>query len=102
MSPLFLYTRVLRIPRLPGVKMMCNTEINFKYGYLMKKPIESFKKKSEYSVYMYKALDVRLFPNKRLNVDFKKIEIWVSHDLKNYLNNYFAMCTRLARSRMHV
>ena len=30
---------------------------------------------------MYGALDVRLFPNKRLNVDLKNIEIWVSHGL---------------------
>ena len=28
-------------------------------------------KKSEYSVYVYGALDVRLFPNKRLKVDLK-------------------------------
>ena len=39
------------------------------------------KKKSEYSVYVYGALDVRLFPNKRLNVDLKNIEIWVSNGL---------------------
>ena len=31
---------------------------------------------------MYGALDFRLFPNKRLNVDLKNIEIWVSHGLK--------------------
>ena len=48
----------------------------------MKIPIESSKKKTEYSVYLYGALDVRLFPNKRLNVDLKNIEIWVSHGLK--------------------
>ena len=30
---------------------------------------------------MYGALDVRLFLNKRLNVDLKNIEIWVSHGL---------------------
>ena len=49
----------------------------------MKIPIESSKnkKKFEYSVYVYGALDVRLFPNKRLNVDLKNIEIWVSHGL---------------------
>ena len=29
----------------------------------------------------YGALDVRLFPHKRLNVDLKNIEIWVSHGL---------------------
>ena len=40
------------------------------------------RKKSTYSVYVYGALDVRLFPNKRLNVDLKNIEIWVSHGLK--------------------
>ena len=39
-------------------------------------------KKSAYSVSVYGALDVRLFPNKRLNVDLKNIEIWVSHGLK--------------------
>ena len=37
--------------------------------------------KSEYSVYVYGALDVRLYPNKRLNFYLKNIEIWVSHDL---------------------
>ena len=31
---------------------------------------------------MFGALDVRLFLNKRLNVDLKNIEIWVSHGLK--------------------
>ena len=43
----------------------------------MKIPIESSKKKkkkSEYSVYVYGALDGRLSPNKRLNVDLKNIE----------------------------
>ena len=45
----------------------------------MKIPIESFNKKSGYSINIYGALDVRLFPNKRLNVDLKNIEIWVSH-----------------------
>ena len=51
----------------------------------MKKPIELSRKKSAYSVYVYGALDVRLFPNKRLNFDLKNIEIWeiwVSHGLK--------------------
>ena len=48
----------------------------------MKIPIESSKKKSEYSINIYGALDVRLFQNKRLNVDLKNIEIWVSHGLK--------------------
>ena len=50
----------------------------------MKKPIELSRKKSTYnniSVYVYGALDVRLFPNKRLNDDLKNIEIWVSHGL---------------------
>ena len=47
----------------------------------MKIPMESLKK-SEYSVNVYEALDVRLFPNKHLNVDLKNIEIWVSHGLK--------------------
>ena len=51
----------------------------------MKIPIESSKKKSEYSVYVYGALDVHLFPNKRLNVDLKNIEIWVSHGLNQNL-----------------
>ena len=49
----------------------------------MKIPIEPSRKKSAYSVYVYGALDVRLFPNKRLNVDLKNIEIWVSHSLKD-------------------
>ena len=31
--------------------------------------------KAEYSVSVYGALDIRLFPNKRLNVDLKNIEI---------------------------
>ena len=48
----------------------------------MKIPIELSRKKSAYSVYVYGALDVRLFSNKRLNVDLKNIEIWVSHGLK--------------------
>ena len=39
-------------------------------------------KKSEYNFYVYGALDVRLFPNKPLNVDLKNIEIWVSRVLK--------------------
>ena len=47
----------------------------------MKIPIELSRKKSAYSVYVYGALDVRPFPNKRLNVDLKNIEIWVSHGL---------------------
>ena len=34
---------------------------------------------------MYGALEVRLFPNKCLNVDLKNIEIWVSHGLKEAL-----------------
>ena len=50
----------------------------------MKKPIELSRKKSAYSVYVYGAVDVRLFPNKRLNVDLKNIEIWVSHGLNSY------------------
>ena len=48
----------------------------------MKIPIESFQKKTEYSINVYGALDVRLFLNKCLNVDLKNIEIWVSHGLK--------------------
>ena len=48
----------------------------------MKIPIELPRTKSAYSVYVYGALDVRLFPNKRLNVDLKNIEIWVSNSLK--------------------
>ena len=48
----------------------------------MKIPIESSKKKSEYSVCVYGALDVLLLPNKRLNIDLKNIEIRVSHGLK--------------------
>ena len=43
---------------------------------------------------MYGALDVRLFSNKRLNVDLKNIEIWVFHGLKRIIvfkieYNYF-------------
>ena len=54
----------------------------------MKKPIELSIKKSAYSVYVYGALDVRLFLNKRLNVDLKNIEIWVSHGLNDvYFKN---------------
>ena len=42
----------------------------------MKIPIESFqKKKTERSINIYGALDVRLFPNQCLNVDLKNIEI---------------------------
>ena len=56
----------------------------------MKKPIELSRKKSAYSVYVYGGLDIRLFPNKRLNVNLKNIEIWVSHGLNKpslfYLN----------------
>ena len=47
----------------------------------MKIPIELSRKKSAYSVYGYETLDVRLFLNKRSNVDLNIIEIWVSHDL---------------------
>ena len=54
----------------------------------MKIPIESSKKKSEYSINIYGALDVLLFPNKRLNVDLKDIEIWVPHGLKNLERTY--------------
>ena len=43
--------------------------------------IELLKKISEYSVYVYEALDNCLFTNKRLNVDLKNIEIKVSHHL---------------------
>ena len=57
----------------------------------MKKPIKLSRKKSAYSVYVYGALDVRLFPNKRFNVDLKNIEICVSHGLKYYLNSVFIM-----------
>ena len=50
----------------------------------MKIPIESSNEESEYSVYVYGALDVRLFPNKRSNVDLKNIEIWVSRGLNHF------------------
>ena len=50
----------------------------------MKIPIELSRKKSAFSVYVYGALDVHLFPNKRLKDDLKNIEIWVSHDLNFY------------------
>ena len=53
----------------------------------MKIPIELSRKKSAYSVYVYGALDVRLFPNKCLNVDLKNIEIWVSHGLKKLFHH---------------
>ena len=48
----------------------------------MKIGIVSSRKKSEYSINIYGMLDVRPFPNKRLNVDLKNIKIWVSHCLK--------------------
>ena len=48
-------------------------------------PIELSRKKSAYRVYVYGALDVCLFPNKRLNVDLKNIEIWISHGLSCYV-----------------
>ena len=51
----------------------------------MKIPIELSRKKSAYSVYVYGALDVRLFPN----VDLKNIEIRVSHSLKLLHNHTF-------------
>ena len=63
----------------------------------MKIPIELSRKKSAYSVYVYGALDVRLFPNKRLNVDLKNIEIWVSHGLSTchkIINTRIAKATR--------
>ena len=53
----------------------------------MKIPIELSRKKSAYRVYVYGALDVRLFPNKRLNVDLKNIEIWVSYGPKDWPGN---------------
>ena len=43
---------------------MWNTDIIFKHVYLMKITIESFQKKTEYSINIYGALDVRLFPKK--------------------------------------
>ena len=41
---------------------------------------------------MYGALDVYFFPNKRLNVDLKNIEIWVSHGLNEieYIDSYWS------------
>ena len=60
----------------------------------MKKPIELPIKKSAYSVYVYGALDVRLFPNKRLNFDLKNIEIWVSHGLKGSFSSLLDFITR--------
>ena len=41
----------------------------------MKIPIELSNKQSEYNIYVYGALDVRLLPNERLNVGLKNIEI---------------------------
>ena len=61
----------------------------------MKIPIELSRKESAYSVYVYGALDVRLFPNKRLNVDLKNIEIWVSHGLNHFLLQYLIVCCSL-------
>ena len=49
---------------------------------------------------MYGALDVRLFPNKRLNVDLKNIEIWVSHGLKVHINfKIFVSSCRISCSK---
>ena len=62
----------------------------------MKIPIESLKK-TEYSINIYGALDVRLFPNKRLNVDLKNIEIWVSHGLKSKIKMLPSYITTLTR-----
>ena len=39
---------------------------------------------------MYGTLDIRLFPNKHLNVDLKNIEIWVPHGL-NIINFNFSI-----------
>ena len=55
-----------------SVSRNLHIDLLLKRAYLTKIPIESFRKKSEYSVYVYGALDNRLFQNKRLNVDFKK------------------------------
>ena len=85
-SPLCADARAPGHPSGCYLKVMWNTDIIFKHGYLIKKPIELSTKKSAYSVYVYGALDVRLFPNKRLNVDLKNIEIWVSHGLN--VHNY--------------
>ena len=49
---------------------------------IKKKTVLSSKVKSEYSINIYGALDVRIFLNKRLNVDSKNSEIWVSYRLK--------------------
>ena len=69
----------------------------------MKNPIELSRKKSAYSVYMYGALDVRLFPNKRLNVDLKNIEIWVSHGLKQlFLNRNILVITTELTIHPHI
>ena len=46
----------------------------------MKKPTE-LSRKNQHIVFTC-TLDVRIFPNKRLNVDLKNIEIWVSHGFK--------------------
>ena len=47
--------------------------------------------KSDYSVYVCGALDVRLFPNKRFIVDLKNIEIWVSRGLKKRYRGTFSV-----------
>ena len=58
----------------------------------MKIPIEYIQKKFEYIVYVYGALDVRLFPNQRLNVDLKNSEIRVSYGLEaRGLSNFLAL-----------
>ena len=76
----------------------------------MKNPIELSGKKSAYGVYVYGAPDVRLFPNKRFNVDLKNIEIWVSHGLKRiaqqittyWFSLYFPVHFAQSRAYMHI
>ena len=47
--------------------------------------IIQLEERAEYSVYVYGALNIRLFPNKRLNVDLKNIEIHGSTWPLNFL-----------------
>ena len=51
---------------------MWNTDIIFKHGYLMKIPIESFKKKDEYSINIYGALDGSSFSKKIMRIHLIK------------------------------
>ena len=49
---------------------------------------------------MYGALDVYLFPNKRLNFDLKNIEIWVSHGLKNITLHFINLQNKKKKKKL--